>query len=66
MALPFKTFKTIDDVVYDKVFNESFHKKLESVQYNTTLAMTSRIRGTNTEKFYQELRLEYLQNRHMM
>ena len=51
------------DVVYDKVFNESFHKKLESVQYNAALAMTSAIQGTNTEKLYQELGLESLQNR---
>ena len=51
------------DVVYDKVFNESFHKKLESVQYNAVLAMTSAIRGTNTERLYQELGLESLQNR---
>ena len=51
------------DVVYDKVFNESFHKKLESVPYNAALAMTGAIRGTNTERLYQELGLESLQNR---
>ena len=28
------------DVVYNKVFNESFYKKLESVQYNDVLPMT--------------------------
>ena len=46
------------DVIYDKVFNHSFHKKLESVQYNAALSMTGAIRGTNTEKLYQELGLE--------
>ena len=51
------------DVIYDKVFNQSFHKKLESIQYNATLAMTSAIWRTNTEKLYQELGLEPLQNR---
>ena len=38
------------DIVYDKVFNESFHKKLEFIQYNAVLATTTAIQGTNTEK----------------
>ena len=50
------------DVAYDKVFNESFHKKLESVQYNFALAMTGAIRGTKTEMLYQKLGLKSLQN----
>ena len=33
-----------------KVFNESFHKKLESIQYNAALATSSAIQSTNTEK----------------
>ena len=37
------------DVIYDKVFNQSFHKKLEYVQYNDALAMTDAIRGIKTE-----------------
>ena len=28
------------DIIYDKAFNESFHAKLESLQYNATLAIT--------------------------
>ena len=51
------------DVVYGKLFNESFHKKVESVHYNAVLAMTVAIRGTNTEKLYQELGLESLKRR---
>ena len=51
------------DVIYDKIFNESWHKKLESAQYYAALAITGAIRGTNTEKLYQELGLESLQNR---
>ena len=50
------------DVIYDKVFNQSFHTKLASVPYNTELAMTGAIRGTNNEKLYQKLGLESLQN----
>ena len=51
------------DVIYGKIFNESWNKKLESAQYNATLAIRGAIRGTNTEGLYQELRLESLQNR---
>ena len=51
------------DVIYDEIFNESWHKKLESAQYNAVLAITGAIRGTDTEKLYQELVLESLQNR---
>ena len=29
-----------EDIIYDKAFNESFHAKLESLQYNATLAIT--------------------------
>ena len=45
------------DVIYDKIFNESWHKKLESAQYSGA------IRGTDTENLYQKLGLESLQNR---
>ena len=51
------------DAAYDKVLNEWFHQKPESVQCNAALAMTGAIRGTNTEKLYQELGLESLQYR---
>ena len=55
-----------DDVIYGKVFNGSFHEKLKSLQYNTALAMKGAIWETNTYKFYQEFRLESLQNRHKL
>ena len=54
------------DVIYDKIFNESWHKKLESAQYNVALAITVAIRGTDTEKLYQELGVESLPNRHKL
>ena len=31
------------DVLYDQVFNASFHEKLESIQYNVCLALTGAI-----------------------
>ena len=38
------------DIVYDKAFNESFHEKLDSLQYNAALAITGAIKGSSTEK----------------
>ena len=51
------------DVTYDKAFNESFLAKLESLQYNATLAITRAIRGSSTEKMYEKLCLESLKSR---
>ena len=51
------------DVIYDQLFNASFSKKFESVQYNAALAITRTIKGSCREKFYQELWLEYLYRR---
>ena len=51
------------DVLYDQVFNTSYHKKLESVQYNACLAWTEAIRSTSKEKIYLKLGLESLQIR---
>ena len=48
------------DVLYDQAFNNSFHAKMESIQYNACLAITGPIRGTSREKIYQELGLESL------
>ena len=33
------------DVLYDQAFNNSFHSKMESIQYNTCLAIIGAIRG---------------------
>ena len=49
------------DALYDQAFNNSFHVKIESIQYNTCLAITEAIRGTSREKIYKELGLESLQ-----
>ena len=51
------------DILYDKVFNESFYQKIESIQCNACLAITGAIRGNSREKNYQELGLESLQYR---
>ena len=51
------------DIIYDQAYKESFHQKLESIQYNAALAITGAIRGTSKKKLYQELSLESLQKR---
>ena len=54
------------DVIYDQAFNLSFQKKIESIQYNASLAILGAIRGSSMEKVYQELGLESLQSRRWM
>ena len=51
------------DILYDQVFNCSFHDRLKSVPNNACLAVTGAIRGTSKEKLYQELGLESLRLR---
>ena len=51
------------DVIYDQPHNESFCKRIETVQYNACLAITGAIRGTNRERLYNELGLESLRDR---
>ena len=48
------------DSVYDREFNESFHKNLESIQYNADMAITGAIKGTPSEKRFNKLGLESL------
>ena len=51
------------DTICDQAYNDSFHQKLEPIQYNAVLAITKAIRGTSSEKLYQELGLESPQQR---
>ena len=51
------------DVLFNQTFNTLSHEKIESIQYNTCLALTGTTRGTSKEKLYQELGLKSLQFR---
>ena len=51
------------DTIYDQAYNDSFHQKLKSIQYDAALAITGAIRGTSSEKLYQGLGLESLHQR---
>ena len=55
-----------DDIVYDQALNESFHKNLGCIQYNAAIAITGSIRGTSSEKHFQELGFESLKSRHWL
>ena len=46
------------DVIYDRAYNESLHQNLESLQYSAAIAITRAIRGTSSEKLFQELGME--------
>ena len=51
------------DIVFNQAFNESFHNKLEKLQYSAALAITGAIRGSSKVRLYEELGLESLQLR---
>ena len=40
-----------DDVIYDQNYNNYFHQKLESIQYNAALTVTGARRGSSRENF---------------
>ena len=50
-------------ILYDQTFNNSFHERLESIQYNSALKVRGTIRGSSREKLYQKLGFELLQQR---
>ena len=51
------------DIIYDQACKVPFHQKVDSIQYNTALAITGAIRGTSREKLYPELGFESLVSR---
>ena len=48
------------DIIYGQAYNVSFHQNIESIRFNSALAVTGAIRETSTEKPYNELGLENL------
>ena len=51
------------DIRYDKPFNESLKRKIETVQYKAALVITGAIKGTSCDRLYQELGIYNLINR---
>ena len=48
------------DMFYDEACNKTFHRKLESIQCNSCLALSGAIRGSSRENLYHKLGLECL------
>ena len=42
------------DVAFDPVFNNSFYKRLQSIQYNAALTVTGATRGESHINFYTQ------------
>ena len=51
------------NAIFDKTYINSFQQRLESLQCKVSLAITGAIKGSSTERLYQELGLESLQNK---
>ena len=51
------------DLAYDQPNNSRLSDKIESVQYNASLAVTGAVIGTSEKKLYQELGFESLKDR---
>ena len=51
------------DIIYDQAYTASFHQNIESVQYNSALAIRDAIRGSSKEKLYHGLGLKTLEKR---
>ena len=58
-----RPYLDFSDLIYDQRNNESFCQQIESVQYNTSLAITGAIKGTFRLKLYNETGLESLKFR---
>ena len=50
-------------IIQDQAYDDSFHQKLEYIQYNSALAIRGAVRGTFTEKLYNELGLQTFEKR---
>ena len=51
------------NIIYDRAYSTSFCLSIKSGQYNAAWAITGAVRETSTEKLYQELGFESLQQR---
>ena len=51
------------DIIYDQKFNESSNQRIEFIQYNAVIVISSATRGTSYEKLYQEIGLESLKSK---
>ena len=57
----FRSHLDYGDIIYEQVYDSSFHQKIESVQYNECLAITEAINSTSKEKILNEIGPDSLQ-----
>ena len=57
-----RTHLDYGNVIYDQSNNSRLSDNIETVQYKDALAITGAIRGTSTEKLYQELGHKFRHN----
>ena len=43
------------DIIYGKPFNKSFKTKIEIIQHQAALFVTAAIKGTSSDRLYQEI-----------
>ena len=51
------------NIIYHQSYNNLFHQKMESIQYNAARAIIEAIRDTSRKRLYQKLGLESLRKR---
>ena len=39
------------DIIYDEAYNEIFHQRFDSIQYNACIALAGVIRGSSRKNF---------------
>ena len=66
MQIFYPTSSRLWDVIYDQPSDKSLLSRIESFQDNYAWAKTRAITSSSREKFYQELMLEYLNQRRWM
>ena len=48
------------DILNEQTFNNSVDERLNSIEHNAALAVTSTVRPSSREKLFQQLGLEFL------
>ena len=47
-----RTHLDYGDIIYDEAYNETFHQKLESIQFNVFLALSEATEGSSRGNLY--------------
>ena len=61
LVIIYKSHLDYGDILFGQTFNNYFHERPESIQYNAGFAITGTIRGSSKKKLYQDLASASLQ-----